>query len=57
MESTVGTQAMQRGVEVMFRDDSNHKSFTADRPSPWPFVGGMLVCATVVSALVAAFAG
>jgi len=39
----------------MLRDPVKQDVFTAHRPSPWPFVGGMLALTGLITMLVVAF--
>lgn len=40
---------------MSFQNHTERNVYTAQKPSPWPFVGGMLVMAALLSTLLVAF--
>jgi hypothetical protein len=47
--------ADHRSLRAMLQDPANQDVFSAHRPSPWPFVGGMIAATALITALVVAF--
>lgn len=41
----------------MLQDPAKQDAYTVQRPSPWPFVGGMIAAAALVTTLVVTFSG
>jgi len=39
----------------MLQDPANQDVFTANRPSPWPYVGAMIAASALITTLVVAF--
>lgn len=39
----------------MLQEPANHDVYTANRPSPWPYVGAMLAATALITTLVVTF--